>query len=683
MKEDSSIQMEPSYALGESATNHVTTDEDGNHDDADNTAAAAASGWNDAKSNLPRRHFPHHQHDGPLNLYDVPPRSIDDFLTTAVATAAAASNEHHHGGGQITSMMMLLRRSWKYAAIFLSLGLANSSDAAEILCLSYILSDAEFEQHMLQHTAWRASLLASAVFVGMLVGGLLVGAYGDVHGRRPTLLFGLAVNSLSGVLSAVAVNVYVLSVLRLVAGIGIGATVPPLFTLCSELSPPAHRGFWVTVAASFWMVGSIYVALVGWIILAVGGLSWRVFMAACALPSALGWICVTWLVPESPRFLALTGQYEHAAAVLQRLAQALDSHTTISLLKSDEIACQFARSHSHGSDEDVDENGNAASVSRPDHHDDSPVLLTTTAANRRNTTTLAWVLVRQAFSDFVHSSSQLYRTKHLQSTTLGLQMLWFCLSFGSYGLLTWINTLFVKVHLQNIYQNALLFALSNLPGNILSAYLMDRTGRISLLVGSIVAAALSLLAFAYVAAQDDETTSTNGGSATFSRNWIVAASCSFQCFMISSWNAIDVLTSELFPTTVRATGMGLCAASGRLGAVAAQLVNGVLVERPVRLLTVAASTLLLGALTPLWCLPGDQTGQPVQDRLDHTNSSDSDIPSRQTSPRRRRSSRLEGVILSERHSLTMESQSAMMPESEKRHKAKPYQYTPVEQDGSN
>jgi len=192
-------------------------------------------------------------------------------------------------------------------------------------------------------------------------------------------------------------------------------------------------------------------------------------------------------------------------------------------------------------------------------------------------------------------------------------MVWFSLSFGSYGLLTWINTLFFQVHLENVYFNALLFSLSNLPGNLLSAWLMDRAGRSTLLIGSVVAAALSLIVFAFVAYTRDNAESSID---KLSAGWIVGSACAFQCFTISAWNAIDVMTSELFPTTVRSTGLGVCAASGRIGAMLAQFVNGALVEQPVRLLLVAAGTLLLGALTPgLLPAASDRTGQPVVDLI--------------------------------------------------------------------
>jgi len=539
-------------------------------------------------------------------LEPAPPRSLDDFLTIAteehVFRVQHSSTHCPHRSCQYP---------FSYWMVFLSLGVANSSDAAEILCLSYILSKESFQETILLDSAWRGGLLAATVFCGMLIGGLLVGALGDDKGRRPMLLMGLFTNTCSGLLSALAWNVWTLSALRLIAGIGIGATVPPLFTLCSELAPPADRGFWVTVAASFWMVGSTYVALVGWWLLAPPENGWRLFAAVCAIPSACGFILVYRFVPESPRFLALKGNHDRAIVVAQQLADALEYSGPP--LSSEELI-EFYPIASDGTNiTDVeDSSSNGAAAFRSDQNGTTPVTAASIRLMGSRRPPLV-AMIQAAWDDFLLSSSKLY-TPGLKVTTFGLQTVWFSLSFGSYGLMTWINTLFFEVHLKNVYFNALLFALSNLPGNLISAYLMDKTGRTNLLIGSILAAALSLVAFAYVAATDnDEST------AALSRNWIVAAACSFQCFTIAAWNSIDVLTSELFPTTVRSTGMGICAASGRIGAMVAQFVNGSLVSHPVRLLLVAATTLSLGAMTPKWFLPADSTGQPVHDRVSDTN----------------------------------------------------------------
>jgi MFS family permease len=211
--------------------------------------------------------------------------------------------------------------------------------------------------------------------------------------------------------------------------------------------------------------------------------------------------------------------------------------------------------------------------------------------------------------DFLRSTSKLYHPTLLR-TTWPLQTIWFSLNFGSYGILTWINTLFIAVHLDNVYFNAFLFAASNLPGNIVSGLFMDYTGRTCMLVTSSLAAAASLLTFAYFAAQE----SAEGH--TLNATGIVISACSFQAFSIAAWNTIDCMTTERFPTSVRSTGMGVCAASGRIGAMVAQIVNGALVHSPVRLLLVASTSLLVAAMTPLLLPYGDYANRELEDDLD-------------------------------------------------------------------
>jgi hypothetical protein len=282
------------------------------------------------------------------------------------------------------------------------------------------------------------------------------------------------------------------------------------------------------------------------------------------------------LVPESPRFLALEQRHSEALEVANSLARQMNYHHP--LLTLAELEKCFPRPQQQQQQQHT----------------------------RISSSTIAQYgrcgVLRMALADFYISAGKLY-TPALKPTTWPLQMVWFSLSFGSYGLLTWINTLFVQVHLKNVYFNALLFAASNLPGNLLTAMLMDRIGRSVMLTSSVLAAAASLVSFAWCA----EILYPAG---------IVLSACSFQCFTIAAWNTIDCMTSELFPTTVRSTGMGVCAASGRIGAMMAQFVNGALIAQPVRLLLVASFTLVLGALTPC-LLPegGDMTGQPVHDNL--------------------------------------------------------------------
>eukprot|EP00978_Attheya_sp_CCMP212_P016475 scaffold43175_cov50-Attheya_sp.AAC.3 len=482
----------------------------------------------------------------------------------------------------------------KFWILLLSLGVANSADAAELLCLSYLLSNQDFATYMLKDGS--AGMVAAAAFFGMLVGGLWVGTFADnmargdsqthpfafLQGRKPSLVMGLGVNAFAGIASAMCSNgrTELFIFFRAMAGVGIGATVPPLFSLASELPPTHVRGTAIALVASFWMVGSIYVAVVAWVLLDFFFLSWPWLAAVSVVPSLLGISLILAKVPESPRFLAMAGDYPKAATSVNHLMQSMSS------------------------------------TDRPMTAHDIQTLYPQQPSVRKDSQNGEIVVAPIRWTDrWFGRMSQLY-TPYLRGTTIPLQIVWFSLCFGTYGLVTWINVLFVAVDLTNVHANALLFAVASLPGNVFSMIYMDRIGRKHLLQGSMLAAATSLIFFAYYSHTVEDTTGTFGR--TFG---IVGSSCAFQAFTVAGWNAIDTLSSELFPTAVRSTGMGVCTATGRIGALLAQLVNDALIDRPAGLLLVASSCLAVGALVPCFLARGGAVGagdlshQPLSDNI--------------------------------------------------------------------
>eukprot|EP00960_Hanusia_phi_P000352 9744-Hanusia_phi.AAC.1 len=100
-------------------------------------------------------------------------------------------------------------------------GLANATDAIEILSLSYIIPEIETEI-----AAWSLGALSSAVFAGMLVGALVGGFTSDVLGRRPVLMCSMLLNAIFTALFALASGEFVMVALRFFTGFGVGASVP-------------------------------------------------------------------------------------------------------------------------------------------------------------------------------------------------------------------------------------------------------------------------------------------------------------------------------------------------------------------------------------------------------------------------------------------------------------------------
>ena len=157
----------------------------------------------------------------------------------------------------------------KFQALALvTLGLANASDAVELLCLSFILpvldgssaadrcgsGDTPDPGAANGYSKTSKAVLSAAIFVGMLVGGLVFGAASDVWGRRRALSIALGINAVFGLLSAATSSYAALLVCRVVAGFGVGGSIPGVFSMAAEVLPAKNRGFWLSSVAWWWMV---------------------------------------------------------------------------------------------------------------------------------------------------------------------------------------------------------------------------------------------------------------------------------------------------------------------------------------------------------------------------------------------------------------------------------------------
>ncbi|EEY58101.1 synaptic vesicle glycoprotein 2A, putative [Phytophthora infestans T30-4] len=417
--------------------------------------------------------------------------------------------------------------------VVLILGLGNAADAVEILSIGYILAVYEDKEGVVL-TRTQQSLLAAAIFAGMFTGGLLFGSLSDQIGRRKSLLYSLLLNGIFGLMSALSPNVYALIAFRTCAGIG--GTVPAIFTLCSEHVPANRRGYYVTIVAAYWMV--------------VCEAAFASFAAIVSLPSFVCWTLTYKYVPESAQFFARRRLLTDAEKVVD----------TIKTTNGDDAA----------------------------HATESSSLLThqNTGASDMNVFAPLDTGI-QTRSSTLNAYGMLFDPV-LRGTTMSLLMSWFCLSFGSYGLATWITMLFKRIGLEDPFANAFIYAAANLPGNVMTALLMDRLGGRRILAISMLLSAGCATGFAYA------NSSASGAAA------IVLLASGFNTFSTAGWNAIDLMSAESFPTDVRTTGMGTLSAAGRAGSVAAQFVNGYLIGPPVHvklLLAITASMMLLGTIS--------------------------------------------------------------------------------------
>jgi putative MFS transporter len=164
-------------------------------------------------------------------------------------------------------------------------------------------------------TAGGAGLLASGVFVGMLVGALGMTMLADRIGRKAALFLSVAWYAVLSVAAAAAPNYQVLVLERVLQGVGLGAEVPLVFTYVAEFVPVHRRGLLSASSVFFWQGAGLVAALSA--ILIIPAYTWRGMFLVGGIPAFV--ILLAWFFfPESPRYLIRRGRLEEAEAVARR-----------------------------------------------------------------------------------------------------------------------------------------------------------------------------------------------------------------------------------------------------------------------------------------------------------------------------------------------------------------------------
>ncbi len=193
-------------------------------------------------------------------------------------------------------------------------GLGWAADAMEVLLVSFALPAMSAEWSL---TAAQKGLLATSIFIGMLVGAVFWGRLADRIGRRAGFVLTIAIDSAFGLASAFAPSFGWFLALRALTGFGVGGTLPVDYGMFSEYLPAENRGRRLVLLEAFWAVGTLLAAGLAWLV--VPRLGWRWLFAFSALPGLVLFL-VRKGVPESPRFLFARGRRAEARAVLERVA---------------------------------------------------------------------------------------------------------------------------------------------------------------------------------------------------------------------------------------------------------------------------------------------------------------------------------------------------------------------------
>lgn len=143
--------------------------------------------------------------------------------------------------------------------------------------------------------------LLNAQLVGMLIGGIVWGVWGDRFGRRSVLFGSILLYSAATLANAGVQSIAAYAACRFVAGLGLAGELGAGITLVSELMPIRSRGYGTMIVAAVGVLGVVVASLIG------DAFAWR---TAYVIGGGLGFILLLFRigVSESGLFLRARGR---------------------------------------------------------------------------------------------------------------------------------------------------------------------------------------------------------------------------------------------------------------------------------------------------------------------------------------------------------------------------------------
>lgn len=439
------------------------------------------------------------------------------------------------GGGDLSldDCMSLIGFGRSQLRVIGVVGLLLTADAMEMLLLSFLGASVRCDFGTSKE---EEALLTTGVFVGMMFGTYFVGLVADRVGRRVVLRVLATATFVLGVLCAFVTNYGSLLLLRGLLGFCLGGSTTG-YAYVMEFLPTSSRGRWGVLIELFWTLGAFVQVFAAWLIYSYYQKpgAWRVLVVFTSLPIGVSAAClVLGAVPESPRFLAISGQHEAAYEVLEGLARVNGTslprgRTGVNLLGP-------------GWDDTKRPGGGLVAALRTVF---SPPL-------RRLTVLLWFLFTTNAFA---------YYNLVLLATSLAIE---------SDNKANNDDQGFCDPVTKSPFRDSSEFlsivvaTIAELPGTLLAVWLVDKSGRKRTQSGFFFGAFLALsLALLF------------GGSPAVDTPLLFCA----RALITGSFAVTYLYTPEAYPTVIRATGFGLANAFSRIGGMAAPFVGEDLVER--------------------------------------------------------------------------------------------------------
>ncbi|XP_053150894.1 solute carrier family 22 member 2 [Hemicordylus capensis] len=171
------------------------------------------------------------------------------------------------------------------------------------------------EFNLVCEDAWKLDLCQSCVNVGFFVGSISIGYMADRFGRKLCMLITILINSIAGVLMAVAPTYTWMVVFRLIQGLVSKGGWLTGYILITEFVGLNHRK---TVSIVYQMAFTAGLLILDAIAYAIP--YWRWLQLAVTLPNFF-FLLYYWCLPESPRWLIAQKESDKALKIIKRIAK--------------------------------------------------------------------------------------------------------------------------------------------------------------------------------------------------------------------------------------------------------------------------------------------------------------------------------------------------------------------------
>jgi putative MFS transporter len=360
------------------------------------------------------------------------------------------------------------------------LGIAIFFDAFDSLALAYVLPVLAGQWHIAPPQIGSLIAIGNA---GQAIGALGCGVLAERYGRVTTAQWTIVIFALMSLACAFTTNYDQLFWCRFVQGIGLGGEVPVAAAYVTEITRADRRGSAYLFYQLIFPIGFVIAAFIGaWVVPRYG---WEWMFIIGVIPAAIAAVLRPFC-QESPRWLASRGRIAEAEKNLDEIEKRVTKNGAITL--------------------------------------PPPVPVMSEWGGKRT----QW--------------TELFRGRYL-SRTLLVWVLWITAYLLSYGIQTWLPTLYRTIYnvpLQTALNYALITNVCGLIGTLICAVLIDRLGRRFWFIGTFFLVGLPLI---YLGIEGAESAVTVVIAVSFCFTWLASI-----CL------TIYLYTAEIYPTRMRALG---------------------------------------------------------------------------------------------------------------------------------